>query len=101
MANDKTWSIKVEIRDPNPNSPLVNIIGTRTVGADVRMYPLRSISLDKTKKSMAAIRQDIEDRLTAKFEADEKFRADKAAMPATYTGLAAALEAAMNAKETS
>ena len=100
MATDSAWSFKIAIRDPNPNNPLVDITGTRTVGTDVRAYSLPAVSLDKKKKSMAAIAQDIVDKLYDKFERDNERKAAKAALPATYAGLDALLAAAMNAKET-
>jgi hypothetical protein len=90
-----TWTVKIEVT--NAESKLVSVTGTRTDGANVRVYRLDGVSVDTHDVPLATIKTVVVNNLYAQYVADVAGVAAKAAMIA---GWESAVATALNAKET-
>ncbi len=91
-----TWDSKITVKDLARKE--VSLRSTRTDGEDVRTFHLDSMLVDTTAKPLSEIKADAVNKLFAEYEAEAT---KDAAMAAMLTGWEAALNAALDAKETS
>ena len=89
-----TWTCKIDVRDTA--NRIVSVTGTRTNGADVRVYTLPKVSVDTNEGTLAAIRLKVVNDLNGMYAADVAAKAQAAAVTA---GWEAAVAADLNAKE--
>jgi len=89
-----TWTVKIDVADRS--AKLVNVTGTRTDGADVRVYALNGVSVDTHDTPLATIKTQV---VNALYAAYAKQVANTATDAALIAGWEAALATALNAKE--
>jgi hypothetical protein len=93
-----TWTIKIEIYDSH--NSLVNVVGTRTNGTDIRTYTISGIHLvaqeKTTAETISSINKEMSDKLYSMYQEDIKKQNNAIELTKNWE---AAITIAVNQKE--